>query len=499
MIAIYVRVSTEEQLKGYSVEGQIEDCIELAKTEKVLKYIDDGYTGEILNRPQLTRLLEDVEKGLVTKVICYDPDRLSRKLLNQLLITEKLGKHNVTLAFVKSDYKNDAEGQLYFQVRGAFSEFDKAKIKHNTMTGRYRKAKQGFVVKNNKLYGYDYDREKKTYIVNEKEAKTVQMIFNYFTDPNSPLRGINGIAHHLTEIGIPTKKGGRVWHRQVVRQILLNESYTGTYYQNKYDTVGDYVKKQAGEEYKKGRIRPKEEWVESKIPQVIEQKQFDYAQTLLGQIKRRHTSQIHHQYLLSGMVRCGRCGGTMTGRKRKSHGKDHYVYECRRNYAGAKDKGCGRMMSENKLNNIVWPMVVELLDNPEKLNEHKDAPQKTYVQDEIKHLEERVTKSRNGRKRLLNLVSITEDDEIDMEEIKEKMRELQKEEKKLQKKLDELNHNIIEENRTEKSVYALEEAVKYYLTVKGTNLKVEQRQKLLRMIIREVEVVDPETVNVLTF
>ncbi|MDY0396748.1 hypothetical protein RWE15_23725 [Virgibacillus halophilus] len=100
---------------------------------------------------------------------------------------------------------------------------------------------------------------------------------------------------------------------------------------------------------------------------------------------------------------------------------------------------------------------------------------------------------------MLNLVSITEDDEIDMEEIKEKMRELQKEEKKLQKKLDELNHNIIEENRTEKSVYALEEAVKYYLTVKGTNLKVEQRQKLLRMIIREVEVVDPETVNVLTF
>ena len=127
MIAVYVRVSTEEQLKGYSVEGQMNDCMELAGTKNVLKYVDDGYTGEILNRPELTKLLDDVEKGVIEKVICYDPDRLSRKLLNQLLITEKLEKHQVGLEFVKSDYKNDAEGQLYFQVRGAFSELIKRK------------------------------------------------------------------------------------------------------------------------------------------------------------------------------------------------------------------------------------------------------------------------------------------------------------------------------------------------------------------------------------
>src|SRR5699024_2653747 len=230
--------------------------------------IDDGYTGEILNRPQLTKLLEDVEEGLIKKVICYDPDRLSRKLLNQLLITEKLEKNDVVLEFVQSDYKNDAEGQLYFQVRGAFSEFDKAKIKHNTMTGRYRKAQQGFVVKDNGLFGYDYDKENKTYIINKQEAKIVKIIFNYFTDPNTKFAGINGIAHHLTDIGIPTARGGKTWHRQVVRQILLNESYTGRYFQNKYDTEGDYVKQQAGESFETGRLRPREDWLETKIPRI---------------------------------------------------------------------------------------------------------------------------------------------------------------------------------------------------------------------------------------
>ena len=83
MIGIYVRVSTEEQKKGYSVEGQINDCIQMAKTDNVIKYVDDGYTGEILNRPALTKMLEDAEKEGINKIICYDPDRLSRKLLNQ--------------------------------------------------------------------------------------------------------------------------------------------------------------------------------------------------------------------------------------------------------------------------------------------------------------------------------------------------------------------------------------------------------------------------------
>lgn len=498
MIAIYVRVSTEEQLKGYSVEGQTDDCIKLAGTQNVLKYVDDGYTGEILNRPKLTKLLDDVEKGLIERLICYDPDRLSRKLLNQLLITEKLEKHDVTLEFVKSDYKNDAEGQLYFQVRGAFSEFDKAKIKHNTMTGRYRKAKQGLVVKNNGLYGYDYDSDKQTYIINEEEAKVIQMIFNYFTDPNTRFKGINGIANHLTDIGIPTAKGKKVWHRQVVRQILLNESYTGRYFQNKYDTEGDYVKRQAGEEVAAGRLRPREEWLETEIPRIITDDQFDHAQTLLKQVRRRYAGYKRHNYLLSGMVRCGRCGGTMNGRKTKSHGKDFYVYECRKNYAGAKDNGCGRMMSENKLNSFVWDKIVDLLNNPDAIKEYQE-PQKSYIQDELHHLEEQIEKTRKGRKRLLKLVSISEDDDLDIEEIKDKMRELQQEERNLKETYDVLKGEQSEEKQRENTTAFLDNAINYYMSVKGKNLDRKEKQNVLKMILEEVEVIDADTIHIHTF
>ena len=499
MIGIYARVSTEEQAKGSSIDGQINECKDLAGTDEVLLYVDEGVTGEIINRPALMRLQQDVEKGIITEVICYDPDRLSRKLLVQLMITEQFQKYNVELRFVRSDYKNDAEGQLYFQVRGAFSEFDKAKIKHNTSMGRYRKAQQGKVVKNNHLYGYTYNKEKNIYEINEEEAKVVRMIFDYYTNPNSRFRGINGIALHLTELGIPTKKGGKTWHRQVVRQILMNESYTGEYYQNKYDTVGNYVKKQAGEKVDYGKIRPKEEWLLTIIPSIINREQYEYAQSLLEQGRRRYSNYGKHDYLLSGMVRCDRCGGTMTGRKKKSHGKDFFVYECRKNYAGSKSKGCGKEMSENKLNRFVWETIVELFNDPKKIASFSEQEEKTYIKDEMEYLLSEIEKTKKGRKRLFTLVSLGEDDDMDLEEVKEQIRELQLKEKTLQNKYNE----IIAENEVatakEPSIVALESAISIYMDNRGNEFSNEQKQEILRRVIKEISIVDSETINIQLF
>lgn len=499
MIAIYARVSTEEQAtKGYSIEQQIDLCKQKAGTLEVLEYVDEGYTGEIINRPQLSKMRDDIQKGLITKVVCYDPDRLSRNLLIQLLLDEEFKKYNVELAFVNGEYSNNAEGKMFFSMRGAISEFEKAKIKERTSGGRLRKAKKGLVVKNGKLYGYEYDKSKSTYVINEKEAKVVRMIFNYYTDPNSPFKGINGIANHLTEIGIPTKRGAQVWHRQVVRQILMNEAYIGNYIQNRWETVGDYVKKQAGEKIEAGRMRPEEEWVITHIPPIIEKEQFDYAQVLISQGRRRYANTKFHPYLLSGLVRCGRCGETMPGRKRKSHGKDFFVYECQKNYAGAKSKGCGRLMSENKLNRIVWDSVVEMLNNPNKIKDYRGTEEKTYIKEELEHLQTEIEKTKKGRKRLFTLVSLGEDDDMDLEEIKEQIRELQLKEKDLQSKYTQLS----QENNTENnqaSEKALETAIKLYMSNNDKTFTFDEKQTLIRTLVQEVYVVDSETVRIHTF
>src|SRR5690554_2222938 len=229
MVGIYVRVSTEESArKGYSINDQLQECRKKAGTDEVIEYIDEGISGEFLDRPGLTKLREDVRKGLITKVVCLDPDRLSRKLMNQLIVTEEFDRHGVELVFVNGEYARTPEGQLFYSMRGAISEFEKAKINERMTRGRREKARQGKVVRDYRVYGYDYDKEKECFVVNEDEARVVRLVFDLFTKPNDKVDGINGIAKYLTKQGIPTKRGAKVWHRQVVRDrksTRLNSSH----------------------------------------------------------------------------------------------------------------------------------------------------------------------------------------------------------------------------------------------------------------------------------
>src|SRR5690625_7878863 len=91
--------------------------------------------------------------------------------------------------------------------------------------------------------------------------------------------------------------------------------------------------------------------------------------------------------------------------------------------SGAKNRGCGRTMSENKLNHHVWSMIVKLLDDPKKVKKHKEHPQRVFRDDEIKHIEVQIKRDKLGRKRLLTLFSMREDHDKSREEDKEKMRE----------------------------------------------------------------------------
>lgn len=142
MKAIYARVSTEESAqKGYSIAHQIDEAKKKAKTDDVMIYTDEGFSGEFLERPGLEKLRNDVRNGLIDTIIVYDPDRLARNLMHQLLLDDEFRKHSVELLFVNGDYAKTPEGRLFFSMRGAISEFEKAKIRERTMSGRKRKAK----------------------------------------------------------------------------------------------------------------------------------------------------------------------------------------------------------------------------------------------------------------------------------------------------------------------------------------------------------------------
>ena len=128
MNAIYARVSSEEQAKsGYSLGDQLQVCrnrlLSMGFTD-IKEYIDDGYSGEYLDRPALEELRNALRNKLIQNICIYDPDRLSRNLTNQLLIADEIEKSAANLYFVTGDYDASPEGRLFFNIRGAISAFE---------------------------------------------------------------------------------------------------------------------------------------------------------------------------------------------------------------------------------------------------------------------------------------------------------------------------------------------------------------------------------------
>ncbi len=499
MIGIYGRVSTEEQARsGFSIDFQVREGKKKAGTDEVKLYMDEGISGEFLERPELNRLRQDVRDGIITKIIVLDPDRLARKLMLQLIVTDEFERRGVELVFINGDYAKTPEGQLFYSMRGAIAEFEKAKINERMTRGRREKASQGKVIKWSNTYGYNYDKENSALVINEDEARIVQLIFNLFTRPNDIAKGINGIAVYLTDNQIPTKRGGKVWHKQVVRQILMSETYTGKFAQNKWNTEGMLGNKHKSKDEKVPlKLRPKSEWIYVDCPQIISKLQYEQAQKLLGESRRRYAKEGLRKYLLSGIVRCGECENTMTGRRTKNWGQYILKYSDAKNTAGAKNKGCGMEVKCEDLDNAVWEKVHAWLSQPEEIAAASlEESQDTFADKEIIRIERELEKTRAARKRLIKLFS--NDLGLGEEEIREELRELADKEEQLKNKLEELTVELGDLQQMESSRNLLQETLEYYLTLNPDELTFEDKQNLIRRVVKEVRVFKNE-VNIITF
>lgn len=373
-VAIYCRVSTEDQAKtGYSLDDQIASCKAFLLNKgitNIIEYIDDGISGKFLDRPALTALRDDIAAGRIDSVVVYDPDRLARKLSIQLLVAEEMEKSKVALHFITGDYDASPEGRLFFSMRGAIAEFEKAKILDRTLRGKRRKAMQGKIMQDFKLYGYNYDAEKCSYIINEKQATLIRDIFRLVSDKQL---SIEGVQKELKTKIIPSPTGKAVWPTSTIHNILRNETYTGTFMSMKYRQQRSGIKSRTIEK------RPKEEWIPIKVPEIIDEVTFERAQK---QLKRNAVSKhkpVSAPFLLRGILFCGVCGRRMLAhhcRFRDGSYKTYYQCSAHR-YADLRNTGVkcpSKSLPSDAIDKDVWGKLVDAFKSPEKIKKY--APKK---------------------------------------------------------------------------------------------------------------------------
>jgi len=399
--AIYLRVSTEEQaLHGYSLADQREACRERARAlgaKEILEFADEGHSGATLERPGLMALREAVHQGRVDCVVIRDPDRLSRRLAHQLLLTEEFERAGVRLEFIDFTWQDTPEGRLFYSIRGAIAEYEREKIRDRMTRGKIQKAKQGGIPHRFHVYGYDYDPATGKISVNEAEAVVVRQIFTWFTEEDI---GANGVAARLNEMGVPSKTG-RAWHRRVVRGILSNPTYTGTWLFNRRDCRGG---KQArkGEDYP---LKPQEEWIPIAVPAIIEHELFERAQAKLVDVRRLYAGRPRRKYLLSGLVTCANCGRPMHNETGNVWGTRVRIYTCKVKTSGIR-RGCGRQVRADRLEEEVWRVVTSYLNDPDAVVREMEAMRGDgALEGELEQIEKAIARVEKGRAALLDALS----------------------------------------------------------------------------------------------
>lgn len=359
--AVYARISSDQEGLGLGVQRQIEDCMALAKSRDwgVAQVFTDNdvsaYSGK--RRPQYEAMCAAMRVGSVDAVIVYHLDRLTRrpKELEEFVeLCDRSGIKN--LATVAGDVNiGTGDGLLIARIQAAVAANESAS-KSRRVTRKMRQLAESGVPHGgaNRPFGYESD----AITVNQAEAATIRQAAQRVIAGES----LRSVTAWLSDSGVPTVNGAQ-WRTSTVRLMLTNPRLIGLRTHNG-EVVGEAV------------------W----DPILTETTQ----QQVINRLQQRQTSnrRAPRSYLLSGLLRCGKCGGRLFSSRRESSRR----YVCT---SGPDHGGCGRLtVVALPVEELVAEMVLYRLDTPDLavLLTATDAPEaegiRTQIDEDEAQLEE---------------------------------------------------------------------------------------------------------------
>ena len=185
-VAIYVRVSTDEQRdNGYSIDSQLRMLKEYADKNNyniVGIYNDAGYSGKNLMRPEMQRLLKDIEDGKIDILLAIKTDRLTRDGYDGYWLLHQCDKYNVRIELTLEPFDiSTANGEMMFGLNLAFGQRERKEISARTKRGLEQMAIE-HKHPNKPPYGYTRDPITKHLEIEPVEALVVKDIFNMSVD-----------------------------------------------------------------------------------------------------------------------------------------------------------------------------------------------------------------------------------------------------------------------------------------------------------------------------
>ncbi|MFN0026726.1 MAG: recombinase family protein [Acidimicrobiales bacterium] len=347
--AIYCRVSTDEQAdRGTSLTGQAARCADYATRQGwpvVARYIDDGVSGATIARPALSQLMTDAAAHRFNRVIVTDPDRLSRDLVDGLVIERHLTTTNVQVIYLIQP----AMGILERQIRGVIAEEERRKTRERTSRGLRAVATAGYWTGGPPPYGYQLQTtptRRNQLAINPHQATVLVEIIDAVIDHHHTP---SEIAADLNSRNVPTPATSRrgapttIWTGARIRSLLLNAkaiTRSWPYHTN----VGT---------------------IHVTVPAIITEQRLGILYQRLNHPSFTTTRTRRHRFLFSRRI-TSPCGHPMYGYARPDD--TGRAYMCSQRHGPEATQRCEcRRASADHVDRVVWDTLAHHITNPDRL------------------------------------------------------------------------------------------------------------------------------------
>lgn len=405
-VALYVRVSTEEQaINGDSLRTQREEL-----TKYALKngfhiygiYEDDGFSATNLKRPALQRLLKDVEQNKINRILITKLDRLSRGVRNYYKVLDVLDEHGVFWQTVFEKYDSStASGRLHINIMLSVAENESAQTSERIRSVFKTKVESKELISGKIPVGLK--RQDKKLVIDEDKKQVILDAFQFYKETTSAYQTFQKLDLKYPELQLNYMR---------VYRILTNKLYIGV----KKTRYGD---------------------IEDFCPAIINKIDFENTQRLLNKNARKPSAENSGGYIFQGLLKCSECGYRLGGKfYSKNPESSRYYYICKRHHLAMKCS-CSVNFNEVKIEKILLQEFNIQLKKYISDYEYKEKHFKEInMSKEISSVESKLSKLKDLYVR--DLIRI-EDYEKDYKEYVAQLEELYKQQEKIETNIPDIN------------------------------------------------------------
>jgi len=300
-VGIWLRVSTEDQVKGESPEhhlGRAEAYVKSKDWKVVEIYRLDAVSGKsVIGLPEAQRMLSDIRSGNISGLVFSKLARLARNTRELLEFSDEFQKHGADLISLQESIDTSTPaGRMFFTVIAAMAQWEREEIADRVAASVPIRAKMGKNTGGQATFGYMWEGGKLK--PNPDEAPVRALIYELFLE----IKTKQGVARALNDKGHRTRSGKEFSYTTVGR-LLRDPTAKGVKVANYTRSRGDGL----GWD-----LKDPDEWVTFEVEPIVSEKIWNECNRILDEGSARNAVRPRRRttYLFSGFVFCGRCGGT---------------------------------------------------------------------------------------------------------------------------------------------------------------------------------------------